>query len=204
MFGQVRPRNIDLECAGMPQVCANSPVLLALSRSQSCAPCFFGVDEFCAVQITINIVLGNADMRDDVRKALLTVPEAFAVRMRAPVDIGLLYSTDNCTLPAALDKMFVNISGLAVRMQTADFGERYESHHALLFCRSAQAIVTRCELLANNTLPPLPPPSQAAEDQLYLDTASNIGTGLGLIIQTDANSADQILQQIWKLWVANA
>ena len=83
--------------------------------------------------------------------------------------------------------------------------ETYEAAHARLALESLATAHARLSLLAQGKLKPLASPgSEAAADQLYLDTARKLAEGLSQTLATGKNSSDPQKKLAGQLWQQTA
>src|SRR5439155_27373439 len=88
----------------------------------------------------------------------------------------------------------------ATRLEKAGLGETYEAAHAAMAVRAIQVIAERQEMLERGAIAKLPPASQAAADNSYVDTAVKLCKGLEAAVAKYNLSSDPQEQQILKIW----
>eukprot|EP00042_Codosiga_hollandica_P038236 m.309148 g.309148 ORF g.309148 m.309148 type:complete len:926 (+) comp55339_c0_seq1:5-2782(+) len=108
----------------------------------------------------------------------------------------------NCSIPPSIAPQLEqadNFLQLLAGNETTQ--ETYVQAHASLFVANMAAYVTRCEMLTNGTLSPLPSPtSDAAALQSYLTTAQQLWQGLVSVLGNYQTSADPLAQLLSQLW----
>jgi len=109
---------------------------------------------------------------------------------------------NNCSLSPGIINRVSNWTIFIERMTMKGFAYRYETTHANLFLQSVDTMVTRCNMLNNGTITPLPSPqSQQAADQSYASTVNNLDTGLINVLMSYAESSDATKKFIYSLWI---
>jgi hypothetical protein len=109
------------------------------------------------------------------------------------------------------DSSSVDISALLVlakRLSTfhrllVENGEvgSYEASHTRLALECLSVAHARLKLLKEGGMKPLASPiSQAAADQLYVDTAAKLANGLSHVLAANADSSDPRKQTLGRLW----
>lgn len=83
------------------------------------------------------------------------------------------------------------------------FGDTYAGRHARLIMEQLQTIRKRRELQTAGKLAPLPEPSQAAADKLYVDTLCKLQQGLINALNSYETSSLPKNQTIYRLWIAS-
>jgi hypothetical protein len=84
-------------------------------------------------------------------------------------------------------------------------GDGYEASHTRLALECLATTHTRLTFLNQGSLKPLAAPvSQAAADQLYLDTVRKLVDGLGRVLTADEKSADLTKRTVAQLWGRSA
>lgn len=78
---------------------------------------------------------------------------------------------------------------------------QYELAHAILMITSTDTWTNRCNGLNNGTIVPLASrASESAADTLYVNTPTNLGTGLISLLTSYANTVDPTKQKIYSIW----
>jgi hypothetical protein len=70
------------------------------------------------------------------------------------------------------------------RLQDAGKGDTYQAAHARLAFEAFAAVFQRRKMLEEGKMQPLPGPSRAAVDRLYLKTAETISSGIDNLVKT--------------------
>jgi hypothetical protein len=84
-------------------------------------------------------------------------------------------------------------------------GDGYEASHTRLALECLATTHTRLTLLNQGNLKPLAAPvSQAAADQLYLDTVRKLVDGMGKLLATYETSPDATNRTVAQLWGRSA
>lgn len=146
-------------------------------------------------EAVVQIVLGNA-------KA-----EPFAPRKSSPLTLTPAPATDR--LPRSpLSESVVTLSARVAplrifhqRLIEAGLGNRYEAAHVRLIAECLAAAADRARLVAEGTLPKLPPDSQKAADASYIEATVRLCDGLEKTVLSYARSDDPRKQQIHRLWI---
>ncbi len=100
----------------------------------------------------------------------------------------------------ALDAYAARSRIFFVKLMLAGWGDSYEAGYARLIMGTVRAAHERQSLLAAAKLAPLPEISEAAADQSYLDTATNLFDGLAALIKSYEKSSDERARKIFDLW----
>lgn len=108
----------------------------------------------------------------------------------------------NCTLPVNLQTMYTQLSTFIINMRKGGFADaQYELAHAILMITSTDTWTNRCNGLNNGTIVPLASrASESAADTLYVNTPTNLGTGLISLLTSYANTVDPTKQKIYSIW----
>ena len=86
------------------------------------------------------------------------------------------------------------------QLVSAGLDNSYEARHARLAVEYLAVTQRRANLLTSGKLKPLPPRSQKAADQSYLDTTARLCVGLEAVLKAYDESNDQQRQRIYRLW----
>jgi len=121
--------------------------------------------------------------------------------LRLYVDGKLVASTRATESPTVAGSVELERIGLLhTRLCEDGMGERYEARHAELVIRYVRAMHERAKLRAAGKLTPIPPDSQAAADQSYLDAASRLAQGLAKTIEAYGTSDDDHKRRVLAIW----
>ncbi|HWQ52239.1 MAG TPA: hypothetical protein VN442_01055 [Bryobacteraceae bacterium] len=101
---------------------------------------------------------------------------------------------------AALDARAATVAAFRERLAAAGLGSSYEAAHAQLGIDMVRTAHQRAQLLAAGKLKLLPQRSQAAADQLYIDTANKLFDGLETVLAGYANSTDPAHRKIYGVY----
>lgn len=129
--------------------------------------------DFSATQVTLPF-----DKTPDVARVVMTLgnggPAAPNKQPESlPIESRLAMVKDEPLRTRAL-----RLASFAKQATAAGRGQTYEVQHALLAARAVAAIADRTALKAAGQLNPLPPPSMAAADDLYVTTAKKLCDGI--------------------------
>ncbi|HVV71510.1 MAG TPA: hypothetical protein VHI52_08435, partial [Verrucomicrobiae bacterium] len=85
-------------------------------------------------------------------------------------------------------------------LRHAGYRDSYEAAHARLALNCLLAAHGRLGRLKTGELTPLPAPSEAAADQLYLSTTAKLCDGLETFLETQRGSVDPRKRRVYSLW----
>jgi len=105
---------------------------------------------------------------------------------------------------AALEQQAVRLRDFERRLQAAGLGESYEAAHARLAVACVDTLKARRALQQLGRISRLPPVSQKAAEQAFVDTARKLCTGLEQQMQTRGGAPDPRSRKLWEAWRASA
>lgn len=139
----------------------------------------------------VEIVLGDGESRES---GVAEDPAGSAVpRSRA----------GQVELSGTLEKPVARVREFSHLLAEAGLGDSYEAAHARLIVDCARVWRQRQTMQREGQLRPLPETSQAAADQLYVQTVTRLSEGLDALMQSHGESPDLKRRQMSELWRAS-
>jgi hypothetical protein len=110
----------------------------------------------------------------------------------------------NCSLMSPYSDQLANLTHFVqVAGANESTSQTYVVAHAGVFIGTLDAYVSRCNMLVNGTLPPLPTPaSDEAALASYLSSAQQLWIGFAFVMSQYEASSDPLEQALFQLWLA--